>query len=69
MQIILYRSLTCPKCKVLETKLKQKGITFEECTDINIMSQMGITSVPQLQVDGGPLMDLRTANDWINKQV
>ena len=67
MQIILYRSTTCPKCKILEKKLNAKGIQFEECTDTTKMREMGLTSVPWLQVDNGPLMDLREANDWINK--
>ena len=67
MQIVLYRSVTCPKCKVLETKLKAKGIAFEECTDTTKMREMGLTSVPWLQVDNGPLMDMRAANEWINK--
>ena len=29
---------------------------------------MGIMEVPQLQVDGGVLMNLREANAWINAQ-
>ena len=28
-------STHCPKCKILETKLKQKNIEYEECTDIS----------------------------------
>lgn len=67
MQVVLYRSVTCPKCKVLETKLKAKDIAFEECTDTTKMREMGLTSVPWLQVDNGPLMDMRAANEWINK--
>lgn len=68
MNIILYRTLTCPKCKVLEAKLHQKGLSFTECTDLNKMAQLGITEVPQLQVDGGELMNLSTANQWIKAQ-
>lgn len=68
MNIILYRTLTCPKCKVLEMKLHQKGLSFTECTDFNTMAQLGITEVPQLQVDGGKLMNLSAANQWIKLQ-
>ena len=68
MNIILYRTPTCPKCKVLEMKLHQKGLSFTECTDLNTMIQLGITEVPQLQVDGGELMNLSTANQWIKSQ-
>lgn len=66
MKIVLYRSLTCPKCKVLEMKLQQKGLEFEQCTDMDKMQAMGLTSVPWLQVNDGPLMGLKEANEWIN---
>ena len=49
-------------------KLHQKGLSFTECTDLNTMVQLGITEVPQLQVDGGELMNLSTANQWIKSQ-
>ena len=65
-KVVLYRSMTCPKCMVLEMKLRQKGIEFEECTDLIKMHNMGLTSVPWLQVDDGPLMGLKEANEWIN---
>lgn len=68
MNIVLYRTATCPKCKVLEAKLKQKNIPFTECLDAAIMTQMGLTSVPYLQVDGGDPMPMAAANKWINQQ-
>jgi hypothetical protein len=57
----------CPKCRILETKLKAKNIKYEECTDIDIMLEMGILSVPQLEVDG-ELMDFTKANQWVNER-
>ena len=68
MKIILYRTLTCPKCHVLAQKLQKKNLVYEECTDVESMRAMGIMEVPQLQVDGGALMNLREANAWINAQ-
>lgn len=66
MEVVLYRSETCPKCKVLELKLKQKQIEFSECLDMTKMSEMGLHSVPWLQVDGGDLMNFGEAIKWVN---
>lgn len=64
MQIILY-STHCPKCNVLEKKLNQKNISYEEVNDIEIMKDKGYLSVPILEVDGVS-MDFKMASDWIN---
>lgn len=45
-------STHCPKCKILETKLKQKNIQYEECNNIEEMLSKGIQSVPVLEIDG-----------------
>lgn len=64
LQITLY-STHCPKCNVLEKKLKEKDIIYEEVNDIEIMKEKGYLSVPILEVDGTS-MDFKTANNWIN---
>lgn len=64
--IILYTTF-CPKCKVLEAKLKQKGVEYTEVTDIDIMTEKGFMSVPVLEVDGAA-MDFNAANKWINER-
>lgn len=66
MNIILY-STHCPKCKVLETKLKQKNITYEEVNDVKVMSEKGFMSVPKLDVDG-TVYDFKEAVKWIGEQ-
>lgn len=58
-------STHCPKCNVLEAKLKQKNIDFEECTDINEMMKKGIQTAPYLEVDN-QLMDFGAAIRWVN---
>lgn len=65
LQIVLY-STHCPKCNVLEKKLKQKNISYKEINDIEIMKEKGYLTVPVLDVDGTS-MDFKTASDWINK--
>lgn len=66
MNTILY-STHCPKCKVLETKLKQKGIEFEEINDVEIMKSKGFVTAPKLEVDG-VVYDFKEAVDWIKEQ-
>ena len=63
--IILY-STNCPKCKVLEQKLKSKNIEYIEFTDVDKMIEMGFSVMPMLEVDG-VIMDFGTANKWINE--
>ena len=60
IEIILY-STHCPRCNIIETKLKQKQLNYAEITDIEEMKKLGITSAPYLSVDG-KLMDFSEAN-------
>ena len=66
MEVILYTTF-CPKCRVIETKLKQKGIKYKEITDIDIMTEKGFMSVPMLEVDNF-VMNFTEANTWINER-
>lgn len=63
--VILYTT-HCPKCKILEQKLKSKNIKYIEFTDVNKMIEMGFSVMPMLEVDG-VIMDFTTANKWINE--
>lgn len=65
MNITLYTT-HCPRCVVLESKLKQKNIKYTSCEDIDIMTEKGFMQAPMLEVDD-KVMDFKTANDWINK--
>ena len=64
--IILY-STHCPKCKILEQKLKSKNIEYVEFTDVDKMIEMGFSMMPMLKVDS-VVMDFATANKWINER-
>lgn len=55
----------CPKCRVIETKLKTKGIQYKEVTDVAEIEKLGFQQVPVLDVDG-TIMDFVQANNWIN---
>lgn len=62
---IIFHSSHCPRCKVLETKLKQKEIEYEENNDIQVMLSKGLEMAPALEVDG-KMMDFKEAVNWIN---
>ena len=66
MSIILH-STHCPKCNVLETKLKQKNINFEENNDVELMVQKGFTMAPVLEV-GDVVYNFKEAVEWIGEQ-
>ena len=68
MNIILYKSDTCPQCRVLKMKLDKKGIRYTEEKDIRVMTERGIHSIPQLEVDGVLYPSVKAASDWINAQ-
>lgn len=66
MDVVLY-STHCPKCKVLESKLKQKNISYKEVNSIGTMMQKGFTTVPKLEING-VIYDFKEAVEWIGEQ-
>lgn len=66
MSIVLH-STHCPKCKVLESKLKQKNINFEENNNVDLMVERGFKSAPVLEVDG-IAYNFKEAVEWIGEQ-
>lgn len=66
LNVILF-STHCPKCHVLESKLKQKNIDYEEVNDVDVMAQRGFTTVPMLEING-VVYDFKQAVEWIGAQ-
>ena len=66
MNVVLY-STHCPKCNVLESKLKQKNIVFVENNDVELMVQKGFKAAPVLEVDG-VVYNFKEAVEWIGEQ-
>lgn len=64
MNIKLYTT-HCPKCEILEKKLSDKNIQYEEITDVQTMISLGFSTTPILEVDGNT-MEFKDANSWIN---
>jgi glutaredoxin len=65
-KVILYEH-GCPRCKVLKTKLDQKGVEYETVNDINVMQAKGFNEAPKLEVDG-VIMGFKDAVDWLKGQ-
>jgi glutaredoxin len=66
VKVILYEH-GCPRCKVVKSKLDQKGIQYETVNDVNIMQAKGFVDAPKLDVDG-VIMDFKDAIKWIGEQ-
>lgn len=64
--VILYTT-GCPKCKVLEKKLRDKGIEFEVETDVDLMIEKGYLMAPVLVVDGKEY-EFGEAVTWVNER-
>ena len=65
-KVILYQH-GCPRCKVLKMKLDEKGIQYDEVTDIEVMKEKGFQEAPKLEVDG-VVMNFKEASEWIKEQ-
>lgn len=63
--IILY-STGCPKCNVLKKKLIAAGVEYTEVTDVNIMTELGIGTVPVLKVND-KMLSYMDAVKYINE--
>ena len=67
MEKITLYTTHCSKCRILESKLKQKNIEFEICEDVDKMREIGVLSVPVLQIDGNK-MSYYDAVQFINQK-
>ena len=62
---ILYTT-GCPKCRILEKKLHDKGVDFDICDDREKMAGLGIVSVPVLKLEDGSMLDYFSAVKCVN---
>lgn len=64
-KVILYTT-HCPKCKVLETRLRQAHIEYEIIEDENVMLNKGFMEAPKLEVDE-KVMGFADAMDYLKE--
>lgn len=57
----------CPRCKILESKLKGKNIDFIDSDNIDEAIDNGFMSAPVLKVDN-EYMDFGAAVKWVDNQ-
>ena len=57
----VYSSSTCPKCKVLKTKLDKAGIEYQVNENIEDAKALGIKTLPYVQLQDGTLLDFGKA--------
>lgn len=58
----------CPRCRVLSTKLKAKGIDFNISEDVTEITDRGFESAPVLKIDSETYLDFMQAIKWINRE-
>lgn len=66
--MVTFYSTNCPKCKVLEMKLKSKNIEYNVCTDVDTMLSLGIKSAPALGMEDGKVLIFPEAVKWVNSK-
>lgn len=64
-KIVMYTT-GCPQCEALAMRLKKAGVDYDICSDAELMTAMGMTHVPMLQVEE-ELMDYKQALKWIEE--
>lgn len=60
----LFKTEMCPKCKILQAKLEDKGLEYEKSNDVQQLVDLGFKTVPVLEVEG-EYMDFGKAMKWI----
>lgn len=65
--MVTFHSTHCPKCNVLEKKLKAANIEYIENNDVDIMLSKGLVNAPALEVDD-KIYSFSEAVEWIKQQ-
>ena len=63
MKVVFY-TIGCPQCLLVERKLKEKHIQYAEKNDIEEMISLGFEHAPILVVDGKS-MGVKESLNWI----
>ena len=60
----LFTTESCPKCKILKSKLDEKGLKYEKSDNIQELIDLGFKTVPVLELHG-EYMDFGKVIKWI----
>lgn len=61
-------STNCPKCHVLEKKLKDSNFSFDISNDIQELLDLGYNSAPILKLDNGEYLNFAEALKYISER-
>ena len=64
--MIILHSTGCPKCNILTKKLEDKKIEYTVNHDIEVMKNLGIMSVPVLEISDGNTNKLLSFVEAVN---
>ena len=67
MEKVVLLSTGCPRCKILEMRLKKEGILFDIIDDENKIKEMGFMEVPVLKY-GERFMNFKESLDWLSER-
>ena len=65
--MIVYSAKNCPQCVFLKQRLKEKGLTYTEEQDVEIMRKEGVTALPAVKLDDGRLLRFAEALKYMNE--
>lgn len=65
--MVTFYSTHCPKCNILEKKLKASNIDYTENNDVVVMLSKGLLTAPALEVNG-EIYTFAQAIEWLKKQ-
>lgn len=65
--MVTFYSTHCPKCNILEKKLKATNINYVENNDIDVMLSKGLLTAPALEVNG-EIYTFTQAIEWLKNQ-
>lgn len=66
IEIVLYKSLTCPQCKIAKMKLDKKNIPYIEEMNMEVFEARGIKGIPQMDIGDKRLTSIRDISKWID---
>ena len=70
MNIVLYKSTTCPQCKVVKMKLDKKGLLYTEKLVDDMtpaeLAEADVKGIPTMFVDGEKMTNQRLMCKWID---
>jgi len=66
MERLMLYTTGCPKCRILEKKLDDKGVEYDKCEDKEEFRRLGIVSVPVLKGADGKMMGYFEAVKYVN---